>query len=261
MQVYDMIMLIVLGVTAFFGFRRGLAWQVASVGAIVASYIVAMRFRDVVAPHLRATPPWDTFLAMLILYVATSFVIWVLFQLVSGIIDRLKLKEFDRQLGLLFGLAKGILLCVIITLFAVTLLGADLRRQIIDSRSGYYIAKLLNQADAIMPEELHQYLDPYLKQLDREFIEGAVVSDGEDAGQGDLQQMQDWLRKESSSLFGTDKSSEDVQDSVRKLPPATSSDSADEASGGSYYRRPEGSSATSVDGAPIERRPRIFGPR
>ena len=166
MEAYDIIMLIVLIVATFFGFRKGLAWQIASLGAIFFSYVIAVRFRDVVADKINATPPWNSFLAMLILYIASSFAIWLVFQLVRGFIDRAKLKDFDRQLGAVFGMAKGVLLCVIITLFAVTLLGDDLRRQIIDSRSGLYIAHLLDRADAVMPTEMHDFLHPYLHQLD-----------------------------------------------------------------------------------------------
>ena len=62
---------------------------------------------------------------MLVLYLVTAAAIWIVFHLVSSIIDRVQLKEFDRQLGAIFGLAKGILYCVVITFFAVTLYGAD----------------------------------------------------------------------------------------------------------------------------------------
>ena len=103
---------------------------------------------------------------MLVLYVATSFAIWLAFQLVRGGIDRAKLKEFDQQLGAVFGLIKGVVLCVVITFFAVTLLGEDLRRKVIDSRSGLYIARLIDRADRLMPHEIHEFLDPYLNELD-----------------------------------------------------------------------------------------------
>ena len=168
MQAYDIVMLIVLVATTFLGFRKGLVWQVASLAAIFFSYFVAMQFRDVVAAYLSAEPPWNKFLAMLILYVGTSFGIWVVFQLVRGFIDRAKLKEFDQQLGAVFGLVKGVALCVVITFFAVTLLGENLRREVIDSRSGLYIARLLDRADAVMPTEMHDFLSPYLHQLDEQ---------------------------------------------------------------------------------------------
>jgi membrane protein required for colicin V production len=166
MQAYDVIMLVVLAATTFLGFRKGLAWQIASLGAIFFSYFVAMHFRDLVATRLHTDPPWNRFLAMLILYLGTSLAIWILFQLVRGFIDRAKLKEFDQQLGAIFGLVKGAALCVVITFFAVTLLGEGFRKQVIESRSGLYIARLLDRADTVMPTGIHDFLDPYLRELD-----------------------------------------------------------------------------------------------
>lgn len=168
MQVYDIIMIVVLLGATLFGAYKGLAWQIASLGAIVASYFVAMNFRDDVAKLIDATPPWNMFLAMLILYVGTSFVIWMGFRFVSNTLDRMKLKEFDRQLGGLLGFAKGVLLCVIITLFAMTLLGDAHRRTIVGSRSGYYIAIVLDKSHMVMPGELHDVLHPYVHALDEQ---------------------------------------------------------------------------------------------
>ena len=45
MQVYDIIMIVVLLGTTMFGAYKGLAWQVASLAAVVASYLVAMKDR------------------------------------------------------------------------------------------------------------------------------------------------------------------------------------------------------------------------
>ena len=168
MDTYDILMIAVLVCATLFGAWKGLAWQVASLAAIVASYYVAFHFRDQVAEQIHTTPPWNVFIAMLLLYVGTSFVIWVVFRLVSRFIDRVKLKEFDRQIGALFGLGKGVLLCVIITLFAVTLLGDQQRETIIRSKSGYYIALLLDKADRVLPREVQDVLDPYIHELDQQ---------------------------------------------------------------------------------------------
>lgn len=166
MDTYDILMIAVLVATTLFGAWKGLAWQVASLAAIVASYYVAFNFRDPVAEQIHTAAPWNVFIAMLLLYVGTSFAIWVIFRLVSRFIDRVKLKEFDRQIGALFGLAKGVLLCVIITLFAVTLLGDQQRQAIIRSKSGYYIALLLDKADRVLPHEVGEVLHPYIHELD-----------------------------------------------------------------------------------------------
>jgi membrane protein required for colicin V production len=166
METYDILMVVVLVAATLFGAWKGLAWQIASLAAIVASYYVAFNFRDQLAEHIHTTPPWNVFLAMLLLYVGTSFVIWVVFRLISGLIDRVKLKEFDRQIGALFGLAKGVLLCIIITLFAVTLATETQRQAIIRSKSGYYIAVLLDKSDSVLPKEVRDVLHPYIHQLD-----------------------------------------------------------------------------------------------
>ncbi|MCO6456887.1 MAG: CvpA family protein [Pirellulaceae bacterium] len=173
MQIYDFIMLAVLLGATVLGAWKGLAWQLASLASIFASYVVAVRFRDPVSQMIDATPPWNVFLAMLILYVASSLVIWILFRFVSAFIDRVRLKEFDRQFGALFGLAKGVLLCVVITLFAVTLLSDAQKQTVINSYSGFYIARLLDKADGVMPSELHEVLEPYLDRLDQELQPGA----------------------------------------------------------------------------------------
>jgi len=171
MQAYDIIMLLVLVAATVFGAWKGLAWQVASLAAIFASYYVALQFRDPLSAYISAEPPWNVFVAMALLYVGTSFVIWLAFRFVRGFIDALRLKAFDAQIGAIFGFAKGVVLCVIITLFAVTLLGDDLRKTIVDSRSGYYIAVLLDKSSAVMPTELSQVLSPYIHKLDERLPE------------------------------------------------------------------------------------------
>jgi membrane protein required for colicin V production len=165
-ETYDLVMLAVLAGATLFGAWKGLAWQVASLASIFAGYFMAYRFRGPVGSLIDASPPWNTFLAMLILYVGTSLAIWLAFGLVSGFLDRLKLKEFDRQIGALLGLATGVLLCVLITLFAVTLLGDEQKASVCRSRSGYYIAVLLDRAGPVMPSEVRDVVRPYVRSLD-----------------------------------------------------------------------------------------------
>jgi membrane protein required for colicin V production len=167
MQPYDIVMLIVLALAIVWGAWKGLAWQIASLASIALSYLVALNFRQPLAGIINASPPWNVFSAMLILFLGTGLIVWIGFNLVSELIERVKLKEFDRQLGAIFGAAKGVLLCVLITLFSVALLGDSQRQAICNSKSGYYIALLLDRAYPVIPKELHQVLDPYINQLDK----------------------------------------------------------------------------------------------
>lgn len=166
MHAYDIVMLVVLVACTVFGAWKGLAWQVASLSSIVVSYLVALNFSDELAPHISAQAPWNRFIAMLVLYVGTSLLIWLGFRVVASAIDRVKLKEFDRQLGALVGAAKGGLLCLAITFFAVTLSTAA-RGAVLQSRSGYYIAVLIDKADPVIPVEFKEVVQPYLDRLEK----------------------------------------------------------------------------------------------
>ncbi len=169
MEVYDIVMLIVLVAAGIFGAVKGFAWQLASIASIAVSYFVAYRFREPLSQSIQAEPPWNRFLAMLILFIGTSLVIWVGFRMVSNSIDRLKLREFDRQIGALFGLAKGALYCTLITLFAVTLMGDRIRTAIVDSKSGNFIARTLDRTESVIPPEIHEVIRPYLERFDQRF--------------------------------------------------------------------------------------------
>lgn len=165
MQTYDLVMLAVLGFATIFGFWKGLAWQVASLASLVVSYFAALKFADKLAPMVSEHAPFNKFVAMLIIYAGASLAIWMLFRVVAGVIDGVKLKEFDRQMGALVGFAKGVLICIAITFFAVSLLGQVQRDKILASRSGHYIVQVLDKADAVAPPEIQQVIGPYIQKI------------------------------------------------------------------------------------------------
>jgi membrane protein required for colicin V production len=170
MQTYDVLMLVVLVAATIFGMWKGMAWQIASLASLVLSYFIALKFADQLAPTFTgiAPPPLNKFVAMLVIYMATSFVIWTLFRFVSGVIDKVKLEYFDRQMGAIFGFAKGVLLCVAITFFAVSLLPQPQKEQILASQTGHYIVVLIDKTDAVVPPEIHDVIGPYLHRIEQQ---------------------------------------------------------------------------------------------
>ncbi len=166
MQTYDILMLLVLAGATLFGFVKGLAWQVAYLASLVVSYIVAVKFSSRLAPLFGNSEPFNRFVAMLAIYIATSFAIWMIFRVVAGTIDRVKLKEFDRQMGALIGFARGVVWCVAITFFAASLL-ESYRPTILGSRSGHYIAILLSKTHAVVPQEMHEVIHPYVERMEQ----------------------------------------------------------------------------------------------
>lgn len=171
MQIYDIIMLAVLLAAIGFGAWKGLAWQLASISAIFVSYLVALKFKQSVAESLGFTEEWEKICVMLGLYLLTSLTIWVVFGYIRKIIDKVKLQEFDRQAGAVLGAVKGVILCLIITLFAVSLLGDNQKHSICCSHSGYFMAKLIDKIEVAAPVEVHHAIGPYLEKLDRELTQ------------------------------------------------------------------------------------------
>jgi membrane protein required for colicin V production len=162
MSLYDIIMLVVFAGAILFGYWKGLAWQIASVAAIVASYFVSMYFREPVSRFISAEEPWNRIAAMLILFVGTSILIWSIYASISKSIKKMEMKGFDRQAGAILGAAKGALLCMVITMFSVSLLGENAHDTIHNSRLGRYVVTGITKVSAIVPAEIAQYVQPHV---------------------------------------------------------------------------------------------------
>lgn len=172
MQSYDFIMLMVLGGLTMYGYFKGMAWQLAYFASFVASYFIALRFADRIAPVFGDAAPWNKFMAMLAIYAASSLGIWMVFRVIRRGIDAVRLEGFDRQMGALVGFARGVLWCVAITFFAVGILPQGMKEQVLGSRSGHYIALLLHKTDKVVPPEVRQVIGPYLDRAQERLAPG-----------------------------------------------------------------------------------------
>ena len=165
---YDLVMLGILAGAALLGYFKGMVWQLAWIAGICASSYVSFRYGSMLTPYFGNQAPWNRYAAMLAAYVGTSLGVWIVFRLISGAINAVHLSAFDHQLGLLLGLAKGALLCVVVTFFSV-ILAPDYRHQIVASRSGRLVAELIVRADTYLPKEIHDTVDPFVKQFEKQF--------------------------------------------------------------------------------------------
>lgn len=171
MSIYDILMLVVLVGCILFGLWKGLAWQVASLASLFVSYFVALNFRGVLSGYISATEPWNQFAAMLILFIGSSLIVWLAYGYMKATIERWRLRGFDTQAGGLLGALKGALLCMLITLFAVTLFGENVTRSVIASRSGGYITSAINHIYMMVPDEIHPFLNSHIEQLNKSLEE------------------------------------------------------------------------------------------
>lgn len=173
MQGYDIVMLGVMVIAILRGYSKGLAWQISSIASIFVSYFVAYRFKDRLSEHIDMPAPWNGLIAMLALFVGASLVIWFIFQNISGAIEKAKLKDFDQQLGAIFGGIKGAVWCTVITLVALSFLQPQMSQKIVNSRSGGYIARLLSNSKTIIPQEIQQVIQPYIQRAEDQLQERA----------------------------------------------------------------------------------------
>lgn len=162
MQTYDIIMLAILGISVFLGFWKGFAWQIATVAAFVVSYFVSAQFSVQVAEYFGV----NQLIAMFGLFIGTSLAIWIGYGFVHKQIENMHLKSFDRQIGALVGLASGVVVCLIVTFFAVKMLGDSMSQKIVQSKSGGYITKLISKMDGVLPDELEETVKPYANELE-----------------------------------------------------------------------------------------------
>ena len=165
MTFYDIIILVLLLGAVVFGYWKGLAWQIASVAAVVVSYFAAHRFRDQVAQFVQAEPPFNRIAAMLIIFVACSLIIWLAYAYVNRSLEKAELDGFNRQMGALVGALLGVLLCMVVTMFSVSLLGQSAHDSIHYSKFGPYVLRGISMVRMVVPEELSASLDPHFDKF------------------------------------------------------------------------------------------------
>ncbi|MGB9688388.1 CvpA family protein [Thermogutta sp.] len=168
--IYDLVIGLIILWTTVYGAIRGFAWQVASLSSLVVSAWAAVRWSPTVAPYLSREEPWNRYLAMLLIFIVCSLIIWLLFRYVAQWIQRVRLEGFDRQMGALLGLAKGILLCFVLTFFAITL-SEGTKRLVLESHSGPWVAALLPRAVRILPPEVRNSVGETIQKFKEQFSE------------------------------------------------------------------------------------------
>jgi membrane protein required for colicin V production len=166
MQIYDTIMLVVVAATAFLGWRKGMVSQVASIVSLIASFFVASNFYQEAATHVNAPSPWNQVAAFGGLYLGTSLIVWVFSKSIRSSVERMKLKDFDYQMGGLLGAIKGVGIACAITLVAVNLLTPNTSTPIVQSKSGGIVSRIVHTFGPFMPQRMQPFLVQYVQRLD-----------------------------------------------------------------------------------------------
>lgn len=155
---------IVLGAIVLGGWK-GFAWQLAGIVSLILGFVVAIPLSSVAAPLFGKTAPLNRFVAMAVLYVATSLGVYLVAFIYRRFLERFQLHHWDRHLGAVFGGLKGWMLVLILTLFAVTL-SVRARDAVMNTKVGTYAAISLDAVHPVFPHEVHEILHPYVHKLE-----------------------------------------------------------------------------------------------
>lgn len=162
---YDALVVAVLIVCMVRGAMRGVIWQLAGIAGLVLCLVFAETVSAAVGPHVPLAAPLNHWVTLFGAYLVFSFLSFGVARLIHGWIEKTQMTEFNRHLGAVFGLIKGVAICLVLTFFIVTL-SPSARTMLQHSRSGYAAAVIMDRLHPIMPEKLHDALEEYIHQLD-----------------------------------------------------------------------------------------------
>lgn len=116
----DLIALAILAGSILLGLLRGFTREAFSLGALIVAFLAARQFAPVLAPHLQGLGELG------LRYAAALALIFVLVLVLAGLIGMLTagavrlagLGIYDKALGAMFGLARGVAMLVFLTLLA-----------------------------------------------------------------------------------------------------------------------------------------------
>jgi membrane protein required for colicin V production len=121
MTAFDFLVIGIVGLSTVFAFWRGFIRVTASLVAWVLGVLAAIHFSDVVGPLLPdfgESPAVRFVVAFAIILAAVLIVGALVGFLVSRLLRAAGLGFLDRLLGAIFGVARGILIAVLLVLFA-----------------------------------------------------------------------------------------------------------------------------------------------
>jgi membrane protein required for colicin V production len=119
LTIFDIIVIAVIVILAFFGLRRGLTSEAVKLIGIIVSVIIAVNYYTIALKLFTNifsfSEGLQVVVSFLIVFLVTYFVIQLLGSILKRIIRALKLGWFDHIFGLLFGAIKGLVIvtCIV----------------------------------------------------------------------------------------------------------------------------------------------------
>jgi membrane protein required for colicin V production len=156
----DIALLVVLGLSILLGLWRGLVYEVLSVAGWVIAFFVAQRYAGAVAamlPMEQFAPALQLAAGFAVVFIATAFACGMVSWLVKMLVTSVGLRPVDRVLGGVFGVARGLLILLGLTVVVtMTPLNAEPAWRASPVAAG--LAQGLSAIKPVLPTAMGQYL-------------------------------------------------------------------------------------------------------
>jgi membrane protein required for colicin V production len=156
----DWALLAVLVVSALLGVWRGLVYEVLSVAAWVAAFVLAQAYASQAAawlPLQDLSVPLQLAAGFSLVFMAAAFVGGLLAWLVKRVVDSVGLRPVDRVLGAAFGLLRGLLILLALTV-VVSMTPLHQQGGWQTSQGAGVLAVTLNHIKPMLPTAVARYL-------------------------------------------------------------------------------------------------------
>ena len=148
-QILDLIVLGILLFCAVRGAARGLMSQLAWAVALLLCFKFSGTLSPAIEPLIPAEAPLKQWIAMLAIYVGLCGATFVAAGVIEGWLEKINLIEFDRHLGGLLGLIKGVIFCMTVMYFLITM-SPSIREIVGKTWSGYGAAVILSHSQFLL---------------------------------------------------------------------------------------------------------------
>jgi membrane protein required for colicin V production len=160
MATVDWILLGILGLSFLLGVWRGLVYEVLSVFVWIAAFVLAQWFAPEVGAKLPMAGSAESLryaAGFVVVFIGSAFVAGVLVQVVKRLVAAVGLRPVDRTLGAVFGLIRGAILLLAIT---VVMNMKALRSQADwqASQGASYLTGVLIKIKPLLPQDFAKYL-------------------------------------------------------------------------------------------------------
>ncbi len=157
----DWLLLGVLAGSMLLGFWRGLVYEVLSLAGWMAAFMAAQWFaEDTIGflPFVQGAPESVQYaVAFVVVFVATLFAMGMLSWLIKKLVETVGLRPVDRSLGAMFGLTRGVVVLLAVTVL-LQLLGMASEPWWKEAQGPIWLDTAIKGLKPLLPEKFVDFL-------------------------------------------------------------------------------------------------------